>query len=167
MISLNRPAWLSLHFDRLPRVAVFGHLASLLVLLAACWLATRVLGAFLLSAPAPLVAQDHDPLNAAALLAASPLAAGQVQAAVTESVSHMQLVGVFASEQAQQARAIIRLDGEPKALVLAIGERIGDQYVVKQITPRRVELMAGGSLRVLELPVAQGGDLPRTTPKAD
>ena len=53
---------------------------------------------------------------------------------------------------------IIRRDGEATPLVVAVGDRIGEQFVVKRITPRQVELLAGSTSSQLNLPAAQAAE---------
>lgn len=159
MITLRRPAQLFPRLDPAPLWPALGHLASLAVLLAAVWLLAGLLGAFVLPAAAPASNRNNDPQAAAALLVASPLFAGASAAAPrAEPASHLQLLGVFASDQAAQARAIIRRDGEATPLVVAVGDRIGEQFIVKRITPRQVELLAGSTSSQLNLPAAQAAE---------
>jgi len=156
MITLRRTAQLFPRLDPAPLWPALGHLASLAVLLAASWLLAGLLGAFVLPAAAPASQRNSEAPVAAAALVAAPLFAGAAVAAPrAEPASHLQLLGVFASERAAQARAIIRRDGEATPLVVAVGDRIGEQFVVTRIAARRVELQAGSTSSHLELPAAQ------------
>ncbi len=155
MFPLRRPAQLFLRLDPAPLWPVLGHLASLAVLLGTSWLLAGLLGAFVLPAAAPASSRNSEPQAAAALLVAAPLFSGTgVAAPQAEPASQLQLLGILASDRAEQARAIIRRDGEAKPLVVAIGDRIGEQFIVKRIAPRQVELLAGSTASRLELPAA-------------
>lgn len=157
MFPLRRPVQLFLRLDPAPLWPVLGHLASLAVLLGTSWLLAGLLGAFVLPAAAPASSRNSEPQAAAALLVAAPLFSGTgtgVAAPQAEPASQLQLLGILASDRAEQARAIIRRDGEAKPLVVAIGDRIGEQFIVKRIAPRQVELLAGSTASRLELPAA-------------
>lgn len=159
MFPLRRPVQLFLRLDPAPLWPVLGHLASLAVLLGTSWLLAGLLGAFVLPAAAPASSRNSEPQAAAALLVAAPLFSGTgtgtgVAAPQAEPASQLQLLGILASDRAEQARAIIHRDGEAKPLVVAIGDRIGEQFIVKRIAPRQVELLAGSTASRLELPAA-------------
>lgn len=138
--------------DTAARIA--GPLATLLVALGFGWLATGLIGDFLLPRPAPVVDIERDPLRVAGQLAALNVSAPRQTAA--SAPANLLLAGIAASADPRLARALIRRDGQPDILVLAVGEEISAGTRVDRIERDAVLLTGPAGHSRLTLPQPAG-----------
>lgn len=144
-----------LHRFRLPApseqfVRRSGQLAVLLVAAAASWLLAGLLWGFMGGAPGPVELPDRRPGPVGERLAGQLRFAGPPVATVVPA--NLMLVGVSASADAGQARALIRREGESQLLVLAIGEEASPGLRLTRIEVDRVQLSGSGGDSLLALP---------------
>jgi hypothetical protein len=144
-----------------------GRLAAAAVLGAGSWVLAGLLWGFAAPLPAPPAMPPESPAAVARQLAAHPLfGSGPPEAAAPAIVPHsLQLLGVLSSRDAAQARAVIRREGEPRPLVLGVGEPVAAGLTLTRIAPRQVTLSAGGGETVLALPEPAAGATSANTDK--
>lgn len=111
-----------------------------------------LLWGFSTPAPAPATPGGSRPQEIAEVLASRPLFAAGMSAPTFAADSNWQLLGVLAGSDAQTARAILRRDGEPATLVLAVGDAAGVGATLRHIGNDGVVLVAAGRESRLSLP---------------
>lgn len=127
-----------------------GQLAVLLVAAAACWLLAGLLWGFMRATPGPVELPDRSPGAVGERLASQLRFAGPQVATIMPG--NLMLVGVSASADADQARALIRREGESQLLVLAIGEEASPGLRLTRIEADQVQLSGPGGDSLLALP---------------
>ncbi len=133
-----------------PFVRRSGQFAVILVAAGACWLLAGLLWGFTHSTPGPVELPDRRPGPVGERLAGQLRFAGPAVAAVVPA--NLMLVGVSASADAGQARALIRREGESQLLVLAIGDEVSPGLRLTRIQVDRVQLSGPGGDSLLVLP---------------
>lgn len=127
--------------------AVFGAVALL-----GAWMVGGLLWGFSTATPAPPVRTDGRPQEIADALASRPLFGAGLSTPPIAAESNWRLLGVLAGHDAQAARAILRRDGEPATLVLAVGDDAGGGATLRAIGSDGIVLVAGGRESRLNLP---------------
>lgn len=131
-----------------------------------CWLASGLVWGFSTPAPAPATRLESRPQQVAEALASRPLFGAGLPIATLAPESNWRLLGVVAGSDAQAARAILRRDGEPATLVLAVGDDAGGGATLRRIGSDGIVLVAAGRESHLSLP-RPAGPTASETPEDD
>lgn len=130
--------------------------ASVLVVVLGSWLAVRLLAGFALPLPAPQQSVQQSPLAVAAQFAERPLMGQKAVApgvsATVPVMQNVQLLGILSSRVAGDARAVLRQDGIPAPLVLAIGDELSTGVKLIAIEAKQITLFSMGRKSTLALP---------------
>lgn len=111
-----------------------------------------LLWGFSTPAPAPATLGESQPQAVAEALASRPLFAAGMSVPTVAANSNWNLLGVLAASDTQAARAILRRDGEPATLVLAVGDDAGGGATLRHIGKDGIVLAAAGGESRLSLP---------------
>jgi hypothetical protein len=128
--------------------------ATALVALAGSWLFGALAGDFLLPVGAPAHIAEHRPLPLAERLASRLAFAGGTPGtpATTAAPLNLTLAGISASADAEVARALIRVEGQPGLRLLAIGDEVGNGLRLRSIDADAVTLAGPAGESRLSLP---------------
>ncbi|MDD2742353.1 MAG: type II secretion system protein N [Rhodocyclaceae bacterium] len=130
--------------------------ASAFVVVLGSWLAVRLLAGFAAPLPAPQQSVRQSPLAVAAQFAERPLMGQKTQAAGASvagpAIQNVQLLGILSSRVARDARAIIRQEGRPVPLVLAIGDELASGVKLIAIESKQITIFSMGRESTLAFP---------------